>query len=80
MSAITLRLSESTSALLDDLATRLDLPREELAEQALQQFLAGEADMVTELAAGIADADQGRFASDERVVQVLNRFGVRLDR
>lgn len=79
MSAITLRLSESTSALLDEMATRLDRPPEELAEQALRQFLSGQADMVAELEAGIADAEQGRFASDERIAQVLGRFGVRLD-
>lgn len=78
MSAITLRLSQDTSDLLDEMATRLDCPREEVAEQVLHRFLTDEANMVAEIEAGIADADQERFASAEQLELVLGRFGVRL--
>lgn len=80
MSAITLRLSESTSALLEEMASRLDRSQDDLIEQAVRGFLTGEADMMAEVEAGIADADHGRFASEERLSHVIGKFGVTLDR
>lgn len=80
MSAITLHLSESTSALLDEMASRLDRSPDELAELALRQFLTSEADLVAEVEAGLADADQQRFATDEQVAHILGRYGARLAR
>lgn len=78
MSAITLHLSESTSALLDEMASRLDRSPDELAELALRQFLAGEADLVAEVEAGLVEAKRQCFATDEQVASLLGRYGVRL--
>lgn len=78
MSAITLHLSERTTALLDEMASRLDRSPNELAELALRQFLTGEADLVAEVEAGLTDADQQRFATDEQVADILGRYGTRL--
>ena len=62
-------------ARIDDLVQRSDLTREEIIEDALKhgRSLAWQERWVAGVQAGIADADSGRFASEDEIAAVLGK-------
>lgn len=73
---VTIDFEERTLAALDALAVRAEQSRSALVNLVLEQWLAAQAWEIAEIEAGIADADAGRFASDEAVAAVFARHGV----
>ncbi|MGJ4948100.1 CopG family ribbon-helix-helix protein [Bradyrhizobium sp. HKCCYLS20291] len=74
MAAFTVRVSDATSAKLDELAERLGRPRSEVAADAIQEFVDREAWQHAEIEAGLAEAERGDFASDAELAQVIARY------
>jgi predicted transcriptional regulator len=74
MAAFTVRISDATSAKLDELAERLGRPRSEVAASAIEQFVDREAWQLAEIEAGLAEAERGDFASDAEVAQVIAKY------
>ena len=75
--AVTIHLNEETLSALDALSARLDQPRSALVNQALEDWLTLQKWQMDQIAAGIADADAGNFATDEEVSAVFAKYGVR---
>ncbi|EBU7498285.1 transcriptional regulator [Salmonella enterica subsp. enterica serovar Virchow] len=71
------QLSEDLDRRIDLLAARSTLTREQIIEDALSygRSLAWQERWVAGVEAGIEDADNGNFASEEDIAAVLNRFG-----
>lgn len=63
MTAFTVRLDDEKTRKLDQLATKLDRSRSYLVAHAIDDFLAREEWRVAEIEAGLAEADQGEFAT-----------------
>lgn len=76
-SPVTFELDDETLSALDDYAARVERPRSALVNEALAEWLAFQKSQVEEIEAGLADADAGRFASDEEVAAVFLKYGVR---
>ena len=74
MAAITVRVSEEIDTRLNRLAQKLDRSKSEVAEQAIEDFVAREEWQLAEIEAGLAEADRGDFASDEDVVRILAKY------
>lgn len=74
MAAITVRVSEEIDARLDRLAQKLDCSKSDLAERAIEDFVAREEWQLAEIEAGLAEADRGEFASDEHVASILAKY------
>jgi predicted transcriptional regulator len=72
---VTFELKEETISALDAYAARIDRPRNALVDEALEEWLALKQWQVEEIEAGIADADAGRFASDEEVAAIFAKYG-----
>lgn len=77
MNSITVRIPDETAARLDRLAAKLSRPADSIAADALEDFIDREEWQMAEIAAGLAEADRGDFASDEEVSTVLAGFGVK---
>ncbi len=71
-----LQISEDLSRRIDQLAARSRLTREQIIEDALAhgRSLAWQEKWVTGVEAGIADADNGDFVSDQEIAAVLNKY------
>jgi predicted transcriptional regulator len=74
VAAITVRVSEDIDARLDHLAQKLDRSKSDVAEQAIEDFIAREEWQMAEIEAGLAEADRGEFASDEDVASILAKY------
>ena len=74
MTAITIRVSDETADRLDRLARKLDQSQSTMAEQAIEDFVARQEWQISEIEAGLAEADRGEFASDEEVAKVLAKY------
>jgi predicted transcriptional regulator len=74
---VTIELEVETLTALDALVARSDLSRSALVNLALEEWLAAQASQMAEIEAGIADADAGRFAADEKVAAVFAKYGVK---
>jgi predicted transcriptional regulator len=74
---VTIEFNEETLTALDAFVARSDLSRSALVNLALEEWLAGQASQIAEIEAGIADADTGRFATDEKVAAVFAKHGVK---
>ncbi|MGJ4905423.1 CopG family ribbon-helix-helix protein [Bradyrhizobium sp. HKCCYLS2058] len=74
MAAFTVRVSDATSAKLDELAERLGRPRSEVAAGAIEEFVHRQAWQLAEIEAGLAEAEQGDFASDAEVAKVIAKY------
>jgi predicted transcriptional regulator len=73
-SAFTVRLDKETLERLDQLASRTDRSRSWLVTQAVQDYVALNAWQLEKIETGIADANRGKFASDEEVARVRRKF------
>jgi predicted transcriptional regulator len=72
----TIQLDEETSCALGALATRLDRSPTALVHEAVGEWIAFQRTQIEEIEAGIADADAGRFATEEEVAAVFAKYGV----
>lgn len=73
---VTIDLDEKTLTALDNFAANMEQSRSGMINLALQEWLAAQVDIISDIKAGIADADAGRFASDEEVAAVFAKYGV----
>jgi Ribbon-helix-helix protein, copG family. len=76
---ITITLNDAQHKAVESAAAKTGKDREQVVLQALDQLLLREelgADDYARLMAGLADIEAGRFASDERVDAVFNKYGV----
>jgi predicted transcriptional regulator len=76
MGAFTVRVSDETAAMLDELASQLDRSRAYLAAKAIEEYVAREAWQLAEITAGLAEAETGDFASDAEVDAVIRRHSL----
>lgn len=74
MSAVTVRLDDDTANALDRLAESLDRSPDDVAAQAIREYVALQAWQRAEIEAGLAQADAGDFASDADVTRVTAKF------
>jgi predicted transcriptional regulator len=59
---------------LDELAAKMDRSRSFLASQAIEEFVAREVWQLSEIEAGLAEANRGEFASEAEVERVLGAY------
>ena len=71
MSVVTLELDEGHLATVEGLARNLGLPRDELVGEAIANWLALQAWHIDQIKAGIADADAGRFVTEEELEAIV---------
>ena len=74
MNAFTVRLKEETASKLDRIARKLDRSRAYVAAQAIEDFVAREEWQLTEIEAGLTEANNGEFASDAEVERIFNKY------
>ncbi|PWE55577.1 transcriptional regulator [Metarhizobium album] len=69
-------ISEDLSRRIDMLAERSTLTRDQIIEDALShgRSLAWQEKWLAGVAAGIADAEAGNFATDDEIAAVLNKY------
>ncbi|HVL70280.1 MAG TPA: hypothetical protein VM434_00170 [Beijerinckiaceae bacterium] len=68
--ATTIQLDEKTSSALGALAARLDRSPTSLVQEAIEEWLAFQRAQIEEIEAGIADAEAGRFVTDEEIARI----------
>ncbi|HWU62681.1 MAG TPA: ribbon-helix-helix protein, CopG family [Ensifer sp.] len=73
MSALTISLSDETTEQLDTLAKAQESSRSSLVSRAIEEFIARETWQISEIQAGLEEADRADFASDEDLRLVLDR-------
>ena len=71
---VTMELDERTLTTLDGFAAAMELSRTGMIDRALKEWLAGQADFVAQVQAGIADADAGRFVDDDEIARIVRKF------
>jgi predicted transcriptional regulator len=74
MNAITVSVSEATAERLEALARKLDRSTANVAEQAIEDFVAREEWQIAEIEAGVVEAERGDFASSAEVAAVLAKY------
>ncbi|TPO12880.1 ribbon-helix-helix protein, CopG family [Mesorhizobium sp. CU2] len=74
MAAFTVRLSDEAGAKLDRLAGKVDRSRSYVAAQAIEDYIAREEWQLAEIEAGLAEADQGKFASEKELADVVAKY------
>ena len=74
MTELTICISSDMADKLDELAAKMDRSRSFLASQAIEEFVAREVWQLSEIEAGLAEANQGEFASEAEVERVLGAY------
>ena len=74
MPAFTVRVPDTTAERLDQLAKKQDRSRAYMAAKAIEDFVAREEWQLAEIEAGLAEANNGLFASPEDVAHVLAKY------
>jgi predicted transcriptional regulator len=74
MTALTVVLKDETAHRLDALAERLDRSRLAIALDAIEDYIAREEDQISEIEAGLRDADAGDFASETEISGVMSKY------
>ena len=74
---LSIRLDADTKKRLDALAQRSKRSKSFLAAEAISQYVAAEEWQLDEIRAGIADLDEGRSASHDKVSKWLKSWGKR---
>jgi len=72
--AFTVRVPQDIADKLDDIATKRDRSRSYVAAEAISHFVALEASHVSEIEAGLAEAQRGEFATAADVAGVLEKY------
>ena len=74
MTELTICISSDMADKLDELAAKMDRSRSFLASQAIEEFVAREVWQLSEIEAGLAEANRGEFASEAEVERVLGAY------
>ena len=74
MTAFTVRVPEKTATSLDKLAEKMDRSRAYVAAQAIEDFVARESWQLAEIEAGLAEANNGDFATATDVTLVVGKY------
>ena len=74
MQAFTVSIAADMAEKLDELAAKMDRSRSFLASQAIEEFVAREVWQLSEIEAGLAEANRGEFASVAEVERVLGAY------
>ena len=74
---LSMRLPEDLTAQLGELAQAVGQSAQDLALQALRDFVAREQWQLAEIKQGLAEADRGEFASEEEMRALYRKWGVR---
>jgi len=74
MTLFSFQVDETTRSRLDRLAERRNLPPEEMAALALEQFVEREEWQIAEIEVAVKEADRGEFARDDEVAAVLSKY------
>lgn len=75
MPAITVRLPDDTAGRLAQLAAKQDRSRSYLTAKAIEDFVTREEWQLAEIAAGLAEAESGQFASTTDVARAIAKYG-----
>jgi predicted transcriptional regulator len=78
MTAFTVRLPDATAEKLEKLARKVDRSRAYVAAEAIEDYVARQEWQLAEIEAGLAEAEQGEFASDDELARVIAKY-VRTD-
>jgi predicted transcriptional regulator len=78
MTAFTVRLPDATAEKLEKLARKVDRSRAYVAAEAIKDYVARQEWQLAEIEAGLAEAEQGEFASDDELARVITKY-VRTD-
>ena len=73
------RIDKKISERLDALAKSTARSRSFLIAEAVKAYVADQAWQIEAIEAGVAAADQGEFASDEKVAGTFAKYGVSTD-
>jgi len=71
---VTVHLDQPTLDALDDLAKKTERSRDQLAAEAIQNYLDLNSWQIEKIKQGIAAADRGDFATEEEVARVREKF------
>ncbi len=74
MSAFTVRVPDKTAERLEQLAQKQDRSRSWMAAKAIEDFVAREEWQLAEIEAGLAEAENGQFASSDEVAGVIGKY------
>jgi predicted transcriptional regulator len=74
MAAFTVRLPEATAYKLDKLAQKVDRSRAYVAAEAIEDYVMRQEWQLAEIEAGLAEAKQGEFASEEELALVVTKY------
>ena len=74
MTLFSFQVDETTRSRLDRLAERRNLPPEEVAALALEEFVEREEWQIAEIEAAAKEANRGEFARDDEVAAVLSKY------
>ncbi|MGW9333265.1 CopG family ribbon-helix-helix protein [Bosea sp. NPDC055594] len=72
--AFTIRLDDETLAKLDALAADTDRSRNWLAAKAIENYVELNAWQIARIKEGVAEADRGKFATDQEVEAVFAKY------
>ena len=76
---VTGRIDKAISERLDALAKSTARSRSFLIAEAVKAYVKDQAWQIEAIKEGIEDADQGKFASDEKIVKTFAKYGVNID-
>ena len=74
MTALTVVLKDETATRLDALAERLDKSSLSIALDAIEEYITREEDQISEIEAGLREAEANDFVSDGEVSDVLLKY------
>ena len=74
MTALTVVLKDETATRLDALAERLDKSSLTIALDAIEEYIRREEGQISEIEAGLLEAEAGDFASDREVSDVILKY------
>jgi predicted transcriptional regulator len=74
MVALKVQITDQQAERLDDLARRLDVASDTLAATAIEAFLDRESWQIAEIEAGLREAGQGDFASENEIAGIFAKY------
>ena len=76
---ITARIDEDTQQKLDQLAEATQRSRSWLIAEAVKKYVDDESWQIAAIEEGVRQADEGKFASDEKVKAFFSKWGVNVE-
>ena len=72
--SVTFELDDETLQILDRLAERTERSRDDLINQAVQDYLALQGWQIDKIREGIAAAERGDFADEEEIARIVEKY------